>query len=112
MTPASLAEVVGLNRPFQFEITQNGTPAYAMVRKEPTMEAVKVGMREFRDKLATYLLESDSPVTITRHGDTVGYFIPARRKLLFLLSTCLGSSNRLSQTTGYEHSTSANLPSM
>jgi PHD/YefM family antitoxin component YafN of YafNO toxin-antitoxin module len=44
------------------------------------MEAVKVGMREFRDKFATYLLESESPVAITRHGDTVGYFIPARRK--------------------------------
>lgn len=44
------------------------------------METVKVGMREFRDKLATYLLESESPVAITRHGDTVGYFIPARRK--------------------------------
>lgn len=44
------------------------------------MEALKVGMREFRDKLATYLLESESPVAITRHGDTVGYFIPARRK--------------------------------
>lgn len=44
------------------------------------MEAMKVGMREFRDKLATYLLESESPVAITRHGDTVGYFIPARRK--------------------------------
>jgi antitoxin (DNA-binding transcriptional repressor) of toxin-antitoxin stability system len=44
------------------------------------MEALKVGMREFRDKLATYLLESESPVAITRHGDTVGYFIPARRR--------------------------------
>ena len=44
------------------------------------MEAMKVGMREFRDKLATYLLESESPVAITRHGDTVGYFIPTRRK--------------------------------
>lgn len=44
------------------------------------MERVKVGMREFRDKLATYLLESETPVAITRHGDTVGYFIPARRK--------------------------------
>lgn len=44
------------------------------------MEALKVGMREFRDKLATYLLESETPVAITRHGDTVGYFIPARRK--------------------------------
>jgi PHD/YefM family antitoxin component YafN of YafNO toxin-antitoxin module len=44
------------------------------------METVKVGMREFRDKLASYLLESEAPVAITRHGDTVGYFIPARRK--------------------------------
>ncbi len=44
------------------------------------METVKVGMREFRDKLATYLLDADTPVAITRHGDTVGYFIPARRK--------------------------------
>ena len=44
------------------------------------METLKVGIREFRDKLATYVLESDTPVAITRHGDTVGYFIPARRK--------------------------------
>ena len=44
------------------------------------MDTPKVGIREFRDKLATYVLESDTPVAITRHGDTVGYFIPARRK--------------------------------
>jgi len=44
------------------------------------METTKVGMREFRDNLATYLLESQSPVAITRHGDTIGYFIPTRRK--------------------------------
>ncbi len=44
------------------------------------METQKIGMREFRDKLATYLLESDAPLAITRHGDTVGYFIPARRR--------------------------------
>jgi PHD/YefM family antitoxin component YafN of YafNO toxin-antitoxin module len=44
------------------------------------LETVKVGIREFRDNLATYLLESESPVAITRHGDTVGYYIPARRK--------------------------------
>jgi len=44
------------------------------------MEAVRVGIREFRDKLASYLLESDAPMAITRHGDTVGYYIPARRK--------------------------------
>ena len=41
---------------------------------------LKVGIREFRDKLASYLLESEEPVAITRHGDIVGYYIPARRK--------------------------------
>ncbi len=44
------------------------------------MDHVTVGIREFRENLATYLLESDTPVAITRHGDTIGYFIPARRK--------------------------------
>jgi PHD/YefM family antitoxin component YafN of YafNO toxin-antitoxin module len=44
------------------------------------MDPVKVGIREFRERLASYVLESDAPVAITRHGDTVGYFIPARRK--------------------------------
>jgi len=44
------------------------------------METQRIGIREFRDKLATYLLESAAPVAITRHGDTVGYYIPARRK--------------------------------
>jgi PHD/YefM family antitoxin component YafN of YafNO toxin-antitoxin module len=44
------------------------------------METLKVGIREFRDKLATYLLETEVPVAITRHGDTVGYYIPARHK--------------------------------
>ena len=41
---------------------------------------LKVGIREFRDKLASYLLESEEPVAITRHGDIVGYYVPARRK--------------------------------
>ena len=44
------------------------------------METQRVGIREFRDKLATYVLESDKPLAITRHGDTVGYYLPARRK--------------------------------
>lgn len=44
------------------------------------MGTVKVGIREFREKLASYLLESEQPLAITRHGDTVGYYIPARRK--------------------------------
>ena len=40
------------------------------------METVKVGMREFRDGLATNLFASDCSVAITRHSDTIGYFIP------------------------------------
>jgi PHD/YefM family antitoxin component YafN of YafNO toxin-antitoxin module len=58
----------------------SGTLVYATVRKGAIMETVKVGIREFRDNLATYLLESDGPMAITRHGDTIGYYIPARRK--------------------------------
>jgi antitoxin (DNA-binding transcriptional repressor) of toxin-antitoxin stability system len=44
------------------------------------METVRVGIREFRSKLAQYVLEADTPIAITRHGDTVGFFIPARPK--------------------------------
>ncbi|HEY0796038.1 MAG TPA: prevent-host-death protein [Acidisarcina sp.] len=44
------------------------------------METLRVGIREFRDKLASYLTESEVPLAITRHGDTVGYYLPARRK--------------------------------
>ncbi len=44
------------------------------------MDTQKIGIREFRDNLANYLLESEQPVTITRHGDTVGVYIPLRRK--------------------------------
>lgn len=42
------------------------------------MEAQKVGMREFRAEFAEYVA-SATPVAITRHGETVGYFIPTRR---------------------------------
>jgi antitoxin (DNA-binding transcriptional repressor) of toxin-antitoxin stability system len=44
------------------------------------MATATVGIREFRDKLSTYLLDSEAPVTITRHGDAVGLYIPIRRK--------------------------------
>jgi PHD/YefM family antitoxin component YafN of YafNO toxin-antitoxin module len=44
------------------------------------METLKVGIREFREKLASYLLQSRKPLAITRHGDTVGYYLPARRR--------------------------------
>ncbi len=42
------------------------------------MTATKVGIREFRAGLADYI-DGDAPVAVTRHGQTVGYFIPTRR---------------------------------
>jgi antitoxin (DNA-binding transcriptional repressor) of toxin-antitoxin stability system len=38
----------------------------------------KVGVKEFRANLPSYL-ESVSPIAITRHGETIGYYIPAHR---------------------------------
>lgn len=38
---------------------------------------LKVGVREFRTHLQQYILMS-SPVSITRHGETVGYYIPTK----------------------------------
>lgn len=39
------------------------------------MEATKVGIREFRSGLAEFIA-SETPVAVTRHGQTVGFFIP------------------------------------
>ena len=40
-------------------------------------QLIRVGVREFREGLAQYL-ESPNLVAITRHGQTVGYYVPAR----------------------------------
>lgn len=39
------------------------------------MEATKVGIREFRAGMAEFIASS-KPVAVTRHGHTIGYFIP------------------------------------
>jgi len=52
--------------------------AYTTVRfLERRIVTLKVGIREFRDKLASYLLEAAEPVVITLHGDIVGYYVPS-----------------------------------
>jgi len=43
------------------------------------METVKVGMREFRENLAGYL-EAGTPLAITRHGEALGFYIPAQKR--------------------------------
>lgn len=43
------------------------------------MQTTKVGIREFRENLADYL-ESKMPVAITRHGSTIGIYVPTKPK--------------------------------
>ena len=42
------------------------------------MDKPSVGIREFRVSLAEYI-DTDAPVTITRHGQAVGLCVPLRR---------------------------------
>jgi hypothetical protein len=43
------------------------------------MAALKVGVREFRERIASFL-ESDTPVAVTRRGETLGVYIPTPRR--------------------------------
>lgn len=43
------------------------------------MQTAKVGIREFRENLSSYL-ESKTPVAITRHGATIGIYVPTKPK--------------------------------
>ena len=43
------------------------------------MTTIKVGVREFRERIASFL-ESDTPVAVTRRGETLGVYVPTRRK--------------------------------
>lgn len=54
---------------------------YHCVRIEGSvrMQTTKVGIREFRENLADYL-ESKTPVAITRHGATIGIYVPTKPK--------------------------------
>ncbi len=43
------------------------------------MATLKVGVREFRERIASFL-ESDTPVAVTRRGETLGIYVPTRHK--------------------------------
>ncbi len=43
------------------------------------MQPQRVGIREFRENLSGFL-ESPKPVAITRHGETIGFYVPARQR--------------------------------
>ncbi len=40
---------------------------------------MRIGIRELRDKLASYV-ESTVPIEVTRHGQTVGFYIPVPKR--------------------------------
>ena len=40
---------------------------------------VRVGIRELRDKLASYV-ESTVPIEVTRHGQTIGFYVPVHKR--------------------------------
>jgi len=43
------------------------------------MTTIKVGVREFRERIARFL-ESETPIAVTRRGETLGVYVPTRRK--------------------------------
>jgi hypothetical protein len=43
------------------------------------METTRIGMRDFRENLAGYL-EAGTPLAIMRHGETLGFYIPAQKR--------------------------------
>jgi UDP-N-acetyl-D-mannosaminuronate dehydrogenase len=43
------------------------------------MATLKVGVREFREQIASFL-ESETPVAVTRRGETLGIYVPTPRK--------------------------------
>ena len=60
------------------------------------MEATKVGIREFRAGMAE-VLASSTPVAVTRHGQTVGYFIPTHGQAEADLAALKAASKVLDQ---------------
>jgi hypothetical protein len=55
------------------------TNVYTKRKRSLAMGTIKVGVREFRERIASFL-ESDTPVAVTRRGETLGVYVPTRRK--------------------------------
>jgi len=63
------------------------------------MTTVKVGVRQFRERIASFL-ESDRPVAVTRRGETLGVYVPTRRnsRKTADLSELKAAADRLAET--------------
>ena len=60
------------------------------------MATTKVGIKEFRAGMAEYIASS-TPVAVTRHGPTVGYFIPTQGSADADIAALKKESNPLDQ---------------
>ena len=45
--------------------------------RSKAMTTIKAGVREFCERIASFL-ESETPVAVTRRGETVGVYVPTR----------------------------------
>jgi UDP-N-acetyl-D-mannosaminuronate dehydrogenase len=65
------------------------------------LSTIKVGVREFRERISTFL-ESDTPVAVTRRGETLGIYVPTRRKKPKTadLSEIKAAADRLAEVLG------------
>lgn len=67
------------------------------------MGTQRVGIREFRAGLAEYI-DSDTPIAITRHGQTVGYFIPTRADRTAEIAALKSAAAKLDQMLDLQES--------
>lgn len=58
------------------------------------MQTKSVGIREFRAGLAEFI-DNKQPVAVTRHGQTVGFFIPTARPALADLHALRDAADKL-----------------
>lgn len=68
-----------------------------------TAHVLKIGVREFREHLPLYL-DASSPVAITRHGETIGVYLPTRhhpqKAQLDALKSAAAQMEKLLASTG------------
>jgi ABC-type anion transport system duplicated permease subunit len=70
---------VGCGAPLLLPLAQAYTYVYTgLSARSMAMTTIKIGVREFRERIASFL-ESDSPVAVTRRGETLGVYVPTRR---------------------------------
>ena len=63
------------------------------------MSMTAVGVREFRAGLADFI-DADQPTAVTRHGRTVGFFIPAKTDLSAERAAFLQAASQLDALLG------------